>query len=85
MSRTDITYGQLYRALSAMKLSRRLDTAEPPVYVYEHKQYGALFTLPPYPETERVLEFHLAVARTMLDNFGIAEPTAFDAELQKAA
>ena len=84
MTRTKFTYGQLDRTLRAMNLSRRFLADDPPAYVYEHRKYGPLFTIPPFPENDRVLDFHLALARTMLDNFGIAEPTVFDAELQKA-
>ena len=85
MNRIDITYGQLDRALRAMKLSRRLATDHPPAHVYEHKKYGVLFSLPTFPESDRVLDMHFLAVRTLLDQFGIAEPTAFDAELQKAA
>jgi len=40
--------------------------------------------IPPFPEDDRVLEYHLVTARVMLDEFGIADPTVFDAQLQKA-
>ena len=52
---------------------------------YEHKEFGGLFSIPPFPETDFVLEHHLVAARTLLDNFGIADPKVFDAQLQKAA
>jgi hypothetical protein len=40
--------------------------------------------MPPFPENDRVLEYHLVTARVMLDEFGIANPTVFEANLQKA-
>ncbi len=40
--------------------------------------------LPPFPESAKVLEYHLIEARLMLDQFGIADPKTFDAKLQKA-
>jgi hypothetical protein len=40
--------------------------------------------LPPFPEKDRVLEYHLVTARVMLDEHGIADPTTFDAKLRKA-
>jgi hypothetical protein len=40
--------------------------------------------IPPFPDAEKVLDYHLAAARLTLDNYGIANPKAFDNELQKA-
>jgi hypothetical protein len=37
-----------------------------------------------WPESDKVLEYHLVAVRGMLDNYGIADPTAFDAKLNKA-
>jgi hypothetical protein len=51
---------------------------------YEHRDTGAVISMPPFPESERVLDYHLAGARGTLDVFGIAEPKIFDAELEKA-
>jgi len=82
--RTDVTYGQLDRALRSLGFSRRLLTKEPPALRYEHKESGALVPLPPFSEGDRVLDYHFVAVRTMLDNYGIADPTAFAAELQKA-
>jgi hypothetical protein len=39
--------------------------------------------MPLFPESEKVLAHHLIAARATLDNFGIADPAAFVAELQK--
>ena len=84
MKRTDVTYGQLDKVLRSLGFSCRLVTLEPPARVYEHKQTGARLMLPPFPETDLVLDYHLVAARTILDANGIANPTAFAAELQKA-
>ena len=40
--------------------------------------------IPPFPETDFVLDYHLIGARKMLDEYGIADPTAFAEKLQKA-
>jgi hypothetical protein len=82
--RTDVTYGQLDRALRSLDFSCRTVTLNVPARVYEHKESGALFTLPPFPESDLVLDYHLVAARTILDANGIVDPMAFAAELQKA-
>jgi len=84
MKRSDVTYGQLDRVLRSLGFSRRMLTDEPPARVYEHKGSGSLIMLPAFPESDKVLDYHLATVRTTLDLNGVAEPTAFAAELQKA-
>jgi hypothetical protein len=84
MKRLDVTYGQLNRALRSLGFSCRVVKKDPPVRLYEHKETGAEISMPPCPETEHVLEYHLVTARVMLDEFGIADPTTFAAELQRA-
>ncbi len=84
MKRTDVTYGQLDKVLRSLGFSCRLVTTEPPTRVYEHKETGASFMIPPFPMTDFVLDYHLVGARGILDLFGIAAPSAFDAELRKA-
>ncbi len=84
MKRTHVTYGQLHRALSLLGVSRRPGKGEPPANVYEHPERGPIVTLAAYPDSDRVLDYHLAALRTLLDNFGIADPLTFDTELQKA-
>jgi hypothetical protein len=85
MKRTDITYGQLDRALRSLGFSCRLKEGDPAARAYEHKETGAYFSTPPFPETDFVLDYHLVGARTIVDLFGIADPKVFDAQLQKAA
>ena len=84
MKKTDVTYGQLDKVLRSLGFSCRLVKGDPPARRYEHKESGALISLPPFPETDSVLDSHLLIARTTLDLFGIAEPTVFDANFQKA-
>ena len=84
MKRTDVTYGQLDRVLRSLGFTRRVLEGEPPAVRYEPKEAGTWITLPPFPESDKVLDYHLVAVRTTLDNFGIADPTAFAAELQKA-
>jgi hypothetical protein len=84
VKRTEVTYGQLDRALRSLGFTCRLIEGEPPVRLYEHAASGAEVNLPPFPEEERVLEYHLVTARVMLDEHRIADPTTFAARLQKA-
>ena len=81
--RTDFTYGQLDRVLRSLGFTYRLLKEEPPARVYKHKESGAMIMLPMFPETDRVLDYHLIAARATLDNYGIAEPKVFDAELEE--
>jgi hypothetical protein len=83
MNRTEVTYSQLDKALRSLGFSCRLGQQDPPTRVYEHAS-GALIFVPNFPAEDRVLEHHLVTARVMLDEYGIADPTVFDAKLQKA-
>ncbi len=84
MKRSEVTYGQLDRVLRSLGFSCRPSKNDPPGRVYEHKKAGAMVLLPDFEEREKVFEHHLATVRVELDNFGIADPTAFAARLQKA-
>ena len=84
MKRTDVTYGQLEKVLSSLGFTCRPGSNDPPGRIYEHAKTGATVMLPAFPECDRVYEHHLAAARWEVDNFGIADPTTFDARLQKA-
>jgi len=84
MKRTEVTYGQLDRALRSLGFTCRDIPGKPPVRVYEHAQTGAEVSLPPYPPEDQVLEYHLVTTRIMLDEHGIADPTAFADSLQTA-
>ena len=84
MKRTEVTYGQLDKVLRSLGFSCRVLKKDPPTRVYEHKESGALITIPPFPKTDFVLDYHMLAARTILDLFGVAYPKVFDAKLQKA-
>src|SRR5260370_21933122 len=86
MKRTEVTYGQLDKALRSLGFSCRLVTHDPPpARVYEHKESGAIVMIPPFPMDDFVYAHHLLIARTTVDLFGIAEPEVFDAKFQKRA
>lgn len=82
--RTAVTYGQLNRTLASLGVSRRRVEDDPPGVVYEHPERGVITVLPAFPESDRVLDYHLAAMRFLLDQFGIIDAKDFDAELQKA-
>jgi hypothetical protein len=84
MRRTDVTYGQLDQVLRSLGYSCRPLAKDPPARVYEHKVASAIIILPAFPMRDKVLDYHLVAVRTTLDLNGIAEPTVFAAELQKA-
>lgn len=84
MTTTDLTYGQLDKVLRSMGFSSRFVKGEPPARHYKHKETGAFITLPPLPENDRVMEHHFITVQFTLDGFGIADPTAFAALIQKA-
>ncbi len=84
MKRTDVTYAQLDKVLRSFGFSCRPGSNDPPGRIYEHMEGGAMILLPALPESDKVYEHHLAAARSELDTFGIADPAAFDAKLQKA-
>ena len=84
MIKTKFTYGQLDRVLLSLGFSCHPGNNNPPGRIYEHKPTGALIMLPALSEEDKVYEHHLAAARSELDHFGIADPTTFDAKLQKA-
>jgi hypothetical protein len=82
MNRTNITYGQLDKVLRSFGFAHRLDEAEPPADVYEHRTSGAVVSFPPFPKRDRVLDYHLVAVRTILDEYGIADPSTLANELQ---
>jgi hypothetical protein len=84
MKRTNVTYGQLDKVLRSLGFARRQLNQDKPARLYDHEETGASIILPAFPDKARVLEHHLVTARVMLDEFGIADPTVFEAKLQKA-
>lgn len=84
MVRTEVTYGQLDKALRALGFTCRMVTQRVESRVYEHKHTTAMFILPAFPESDHVVDYHLQGVRTSLDLYGIADPTEFAAKLKKA-
>lgn len=85
MRRTEITYSQLDRVLRSLGFTCRLLKEDSPALLYEHKETGAVVMMPPLPETDFVLDYHLVGARTTVELFGIADGKTFDAQLRNAA
>jgi hypothetical protein len=83
MKRTNITYGQLDEVLRSLGFICRPGNNDPPGRIYEHPPTGATVMLPAFPASDKVYEHHLFLARMELNDFGIADPTVFDAKLQK--
>lgn len=84
MKRAEISYGQLDNVLRSLGFIGHLVRKDGEARRYEHPKSGAIILLPAYPEDDKVLEYHLLMVRTTLDNFGIADPTAFAAKLPTA-
>ena len=85
MTRTDVTYGQLDKTLRSLGFSCKPAKGDPPTRIYEHKETGASFMIPPFPDTDFVVDYHLLGARTMIDLFGVTDPKVFDAQVRTAA
>ncbi len=83
MKRANVTYGQLDKVVRSLGFICWLSKKEPPARVYEHTS-GALFTTPPIPMDDFVMDNHLVAAQTILDLFGIADDKVFDSKLRKA-
>jgi hypothetical protein len=85
MKRTEFTYGQLDKVMRSFGITSRLLNGEPAARAYEHPEYGLMFTVPTFPSTDRVLDYHLLAVRFFLDQFGVADPKTFEAKLRKAS
>lgn len=84
MVRTEVTYGQLDKALRSLGFTCRAVKLRGNARIYEHEATGARFIFPDFPDTDGVLDYHLLGVRTSLDLFGIADPTEFAAKLKRA-
>jgi hypothetical protein len=84
MKRTDVTYGQLEKALRAFGFTYHQGIRKPPGRIYVHEQTGATVALPASSESEKVYLHHMVAAELELENFGIADASTFKAQLQNA-
>lgn len=82
--RSNVTFGHLNRMLASLGVSRRVSTEDPSANIYEHSDRGLITVLPDYSQDQRVLAYHIAAMRHLLDRFGIIDAKDFDAQLQKA-
>ena len=86
MTRTDVTYGQLDKALVSLGSRCRTVDLDGDARVYEHPgRPEATIILPAFGGDDRVLDYHLAAVQTTLDLNGIADPREFAARLTRAA
>lgn len=83
MKKIEFTYGQLDRVLRGFGFTRREFERRGPGVRYEHKETGAAISLPLFPDQDRVYEHHYIAVRGMLDNFGVADRSVFEAKLKK--
>jgi hypothetical protein len=84
MKKSNVTYGQLDKVLRSLGFTCREVTRNVTTRLYEHKDSGAEIWIPLLPKDELAWPHHLFTARTTLDLYGIADPTVFEAKLQKA-
>jgi hypothetical protein len=84
MKRSDVTYGQLDKALRSLGFSCRPSVKDPPGRIYQHPKSGALIKLPTFPDNEKVFEYHMITVQGELENFGIADSKTFGVKLHKA-
>ena len=71
MRKTAFTYLQMDEQLRALGFTSR--TWNGKARVYTHEQTGARIFLPDIPFDQEVLPHHLAVARHVLDDYGLGE------------
>jgi hypothetical protein len=79
---SEVTYGQLDRALHSLGFSVR--AVEPENREYRHGKTGALVFLPVFPDDEPVLPRHLVAVRAVLQAYGLADPLDFPANTLQA-
>jgi hypothetical protein len=53
--------------------------------LYKNAETGALVALPIFPDEKEVFPHHLLAVRSILQAYGLADPTDFDKKLQKAS
>lgn len=81
--RTDVTYGQIDVLLRSLGFSKTTIEKRGKGVQYSHKESGAIIALPWFPDEDYVFDYHLAAVRGTLHDFGVADPSVFDAKLKK--
>ena len=79
----EVSYGRLEKTLRSLGFSLR--GVEEKKKVFIHAGTGALVVYPEFPLDEPVLPRHLLAVRSILQAYGIADPTDFATKLQKAS
>lgn len=85
VTRVKTTYGQVDRALQSFGFARRTFEHEGKGVRYDHKESGAYIILPLLPKRNRMLDYHYAMVRGTLEDFGVADRSLFEATLEKAS
>jgi predicted RNA binding protein YcfA (HicA-like mRNA interferase family) len=80
---TQVTYSRLEEVLRSLGFALR--AVEEKNKVYRHEATGALVVIPEFRPGESVLPRHLLAVRSILQAYGIADPTDFTTQLQKAS
>jgi hypothetical protein len=80
---TEVTYSRLEGVLRSLGFSLR--AVEEKNKVYHHEGTGAFIVLPEMPPDDPVLSRHLLAVRSILQAYGIADPTDFATQLQEAS
>ncbi len=83
MPKVDFTYGQLDKVLRSFGFTRHVFERRGKGIRYEHKETGARVTLPLFPKEDYVLAHHMVAVRGTLRDFGVADPSVFEAKLKK--
>ena len=78
----EVTYGAVDKVLQSLGFTCRVLRQEPPARWYEHRETGAIVTLPMLPENHRMLPQDLAAVQGTLRVYGIADPLDFAAKLK---
>ncbi|MSU78242.1 MAG: hypothetical protein EXS16_09115 [Gemmataceae bacterium] len=83
--RVPFTYGQVDNVLRALGFSRHEFETHSKGVRYDHKESGAIIILPLLPKRNRMLDYHYALVRGTLEDFGVADRPVFEATLNKAS
>jgi hypothetical protein len=77
------TYGQLEEVLLALGFTPGAEVDKNKVFL--HEPTGALIVYPAFPRDDAILPRHRLMVRSILEAYGIADPTDFEGQVQKAS